>query len=58
MKVRDYVLVTAGYWAFTITDGTLRMLVLLYLYLLEESVSGGLDRACMVRDIGCAGFDR
>ena len=30
MKLRDYVLVTAGYWVFTITDGALRMLVLLH----------------------------
>lgn len=32
MKVRNYALVTAGYWAFTITDGALRMLVLLYFH--------------------------
>ena len=30
MKLRNYVLVTAGYWAFTVTDGALRMLVLLH----------------------------
>ena len=30
MNLRNYVLVTAGYWAFTLTDGALRMLVLLY----------------------------
>ncbi len=30
MNVRSYVLVTAGYWAFTVTDGALRMLVLLH----------------------------
>jgi predicted MFS family arabinose efflux permease len=30
MKMRNYVLVTAGYWAYTLTDGALRMLVLLY----------------------------
>lgn len=30
VKLRNYVLVTAGYWAFTLTDGALRMLVLLY----------------------------
>ena len=28
MNVRNYALVTAGYWAFTLTDGALRMLVL------------------------------
>ena len=32
MKTRNYALVTAGYWAFTITDGALRMLVLLYFH--------------------------
>ena len=32
MKVRNYVLVTAGYWAFTLTDGALRMLVLLHFH--------------------------
>ena len=30
MNVRNYALVTAGYWAFTLTDGALRMLVLLH----------------------------
>src|SRR6476659_5659509 len=30
--VRDYVLVTAAYWAFTLTDGALRMLVLLHFH--------------------------
>lgn len=30
MKLRNYALVTAGYWVFTITDGALRMLVLLH----------------------------
>ena len=32
MNVRNYALVTAGYWAFTLTDGALRMLVLLYFH--------------------------
>ncbi len=32
MKVRNYTLVTAGYWAFTLTDGALRMLVLLHFH--------------------------
>ncbi len=32
MKLRNYALVTAGYWAFTITDGALRMLVLLHFH--------------------------
>ena len=30
MKLRTYALVTAGYWTFTLTDGALRMLVLLH----------------------------
>jgi len=30
MKTRNYAVVTAGYWAFTLTDGALRMLVLLH----------------------------
>ncbi len=32
MKVRNYAVVTAGYWAFTVTDGALRMLVLLHFH--------------------------
>lgn len=31
-NLRDYALVTAAYWAFTLTDGVLRMLVLLHLH--------------------------
>jgi len=30
VKLRNYALVTAGYWTFTLTDGALRMLVLLH----------------------------
>ena len=30
MKLRNYALVTGGYWIFTLTDGALRMLVLLH----------------------------
>ncbi|MFZ4811252.1 MAG: organoarsenical effux MFS transporter ArsJ [Ilumatobacteraceae bacterium] len=30
MRLRNYVLVTFGYWTFTLTDGALRMLVLLH----------------------------
>ncbi len=30
MQTRNYALVTSGYWAFTLTDGALRMLVLLH----------------------------
>ena len=30
VRIRNYALVTAGYWAFTLTDGALRMLVLLH----------------------------
>ena len=32
MQLRNYALVTAGYWAFTLTDGALRMLMLLYFH--------------------------
>src|ERR1700748_66533 len=30
--VRDYAVVTASYWGFTLTDGAIRMLVLLHFY--------------------------
>jgi len=30
ISIRNYVIVTAAYWAFTLTDGALRMLVLLH----------------------------
>lgn len=36
-KLRDYVVVTGAYWVFTLTDGALRMLVLLYLHELGRS---------------------
>ena len=29
---RNYALVTAAYWGFTLTDGALRLLVLLHFY--------------------------
>jgi len=32
MRRREYAVVTFGYWAFTLTDGALRMLVLLYFH--------------------------
>ena len=32
MDLRNYVLVTASYWGFTLTDGALRMLVLLHFH--------------------------
>ena len=32
MKTKNYTLVTAGYWSFTLTDGALRMLVLLHFH--------------------------
>ena len=35
--VRDYAIVTAAYWGFTLTDGALRMLVLLHFYQLGYS---------------------
>jgi MFS family permease len=34
VSVRNYVFVTAAYWAFTVTDGALRMLVLLHFHAL------------------------
>ncbi len=36
-KIRNYALVTAAYWGFTVTDGALRMLVLLYFHTLGYS---------------------
>jgi len=30
--LRNYLVVTAGYWAFTVTDGAIRMLVVLYFH--------------------------
>jgi len=35
--MRNYLIVTAGYWAFTITDGAIRMLVVLYFHNLGYS---------------------
>ena len=35
--MRNYLVVTGGYWAFTITDGAIRMLVVLYFHLLGYS---------------------
>ncbi|MGF1548268.1 MAG: organoarsenical effux MFS transporter ArsJ [Thiotrichales bacterium] len=34
---RNYLIVTGGYWAFTLTDGAIRMLVVLYFHLLGFS---------------------
>jgi len=36
-EIRNYCLVTAAYWGFTLTDGALRMLVLLHFYTLGYS---------------------
>ncbi len=36
-NIRNYLIVTGGYWAFTITDGAIRMLVVLYFHLLGYS---------------------
>jgi len=33
-SLRNYLIVTGGYWAFTLTDGAIRMLVVLYFHLL------------------------
>jgi len=35
--LKNYLIVTAGYWAFTVTDGAIRMLVVLYFHLLGYS---------------------
>lgn len=35
--MRDYLVVTGGYWAFTLTDGAIRMLVVLYFHQLGYS---------------------
>ncbi len=32
--LRNYLIITTGYWAFTVTDGAIRMLVVLYFHLL------------------------
>ncbi len=36
-QLRNYLIITGGYWAFTITDGAIRMLVILYFHLLGYS---------------------
>ena len=36
-NIRHYAMVTAAYWGFTLTDGALRMLVLLHFYTLGYS---------------------
>jgi len=36
-KISQYILVTAAYWGFTLTDGALRMLVLLHFHMLGYS---------------------
>ena len=35
--MRQYALITGSYWAFTLTDGALRMLVVLYFHQLSYS---------------------
>ncbi|MDP5207448.1 MFS transporter, partial [Alishewanella sp. SMS9] len=35
--VRQYLIVTGNYWAFTLTDGALRMLIVLHFYQLGYS---------------------
>lgn len=37
LELRNYFVVTGGYWAFTLTDGAIRMLVVLYFYQLGYS---------------------
>ena len=36
-NLKNYLTITAGYWAFTLTDGAIRMLVVLYFHLLGYS---------------------
>src|SRR5512147_2826544 len=36
-NARNYLVVTGGYWAFTVTDGAIRVLVVLYFHLLGYS---------------------
>ena len=36
-QVKQYLVITGNYWAFTLTDGALRMLVVLYFYQLGYS---------------------
>lgn len=36
-SLRNYLTITGGYWAFTVTDGAIRMLVVLYFHLLGYS---------------------
>jgi len=35
--LRNYLIITGGYWAFTLTDGAIRMLVVLYFHMLGYS---------------------
>lgn len=37
LDIRNYLVVTGGYWAFTLTDGAIRMLVVLYFHQLGYS---------------------
>ena len=37
VKVRQYLTITGNYWAFTLTDGALRMLVILHFHALGYS---------------------
>ena len=36
-QIKQYLIITGNYWAFTLTDGALRMLVVLYFYQLGYS---------------------
>ena len=36
-QIHQYIIITANYWAFTLTDGALRMLVVLHFYHLGYS---------------------
>ena len=47
--VRNYAVVTASYWSFTLTDGALRMLVLLHFYALATRRSCWRSCSCCMR---------
>jgi hypothetical protein len=51
--VRNYAIVTAAYWGFTLTDGALRMLVLLHFYRWATRRSRWLSCSCCTRRRAC-----
>ena len=47
LDLRNYAVVTAAYWGFTLTDGALRILVLLHFHALAKIMVSGLKRVCV-----------